>query len=199
MKGLLILLAASMFAVFWCAPLLRAGDIPSEADSGESIDFELTVDSSSESANQVLELPQRCDDEALAARCATASASSSDSLAPGQTAAASAVSSGARGAGQDSGIADDQYGSIDDYQREYDSAEAPVGMPTGSGPPLIVMVPGPSYVSPAPVMARPWVAPSAVYGTGSYGPGSSPRFISPITTGVRFPSRSPSAAPFRSR
>lgn len=153
-------------AILAASPLTFADDLgsPPPPEPGASADWT--------EVNQVLEIPQQCDKDAVAMLCdrGESPAAQGDALSamdPDAQSQASATGQGAQDPAADPGT----YGSIEDYENQYATAEA------GSGAlyvPVPVYVPiRPMYLMPAPVIVNRAPAPG-------------PHYLRPLPFGHRF-------------
>ena len=166
------------------APIAHADEAIAESDP--------TASAEASASNQVLEIPQQCDKDAVASLCDRA-ASDANASSPADPSNATTAESNATptdpsqaGPPQNSDV-----GSIDDYQNQNVPMEASGG-PVYVAVPEYVYVPSYTYVNPGPVIisnrsmgASPYVQPAPLgFQPGGFRPGGFGGFPHPFGGGV---------------
>lgn len=125
------------------APYALADDLgsPPPPEAGASADWT--------EVNQVLEIPQQCDKDAVAMLCDRGENTSSSPFADGDQDGTSQAPADAQNSSADAG----SYGSIEDYENQYATAETAAGALYLPAPVYVPM--RPTYLVPAPVIVRP--------------------------------------------
>lgn len=159
------LCAAIVAGILVAASCARADDLTAPAP-GASSDFN--------DVNQVLEIPQQCDKDAVAVLCDRGESDSTpqnDASAQPPTDSGSVEDGSAPPSAETSADnANAVYGSIDDYQHQYETAESSAAAIYLPAPVYVPMAPRYTFLAPAPYVIGSPIA-------------RGPRFLSPLRFG----------------